>query len=236
LGYLNTEITDGCRPFDIKSDVKTDIPFAILLSSDGCNPQIKALNAYHVGASLLIISLNKDEDIDEYMNHIYDMSFNDTPLSTIIIDSDTRTKLDNVIDNFIEPVIKLKVPIPDSNKAKVEFHILTNDLFFYKFVSSLSQVMNYFKKKTQVDVFLHKLEEDTNSNDDIAKMEVMINCLNAESGYLIIGKFAEQCVLKLEINSSCLQQTINTLIRKEFLQWQNCYLKKADKERLFYRS
>ena len=230
VAYLYIEKTDGCRPFNINSEFKTDLPFAIVMNSKSCNPRIKALNAYHTGALVLIIDLDANEDYNEFMYRIHDINLMNTPITTLFVDADVRNKFEYIIQHFNEPLIKLKTAIPKINTAKMSINIVTNDLFFYKFLNSLDEVMNYFHKKIELDILLYRSNEDTNTLTDVAKMETMMNCLKIRSLFKVLGIFAEKCVSKLEVNSSCFESSMNSVARKEFLEWQNCYLKKTDSD------
>lgn len=228
VAYLYVEPSNGCSPFNVKSDFKTDLPYAILLSSKECSPQVQAMNAEHAGATILILGIVEEGSGHSKPHYSYDVKITNSLITTVYVDTATRNKLIDITEHYIEPVIKLKNDMPSSGVAHLEFNIITDDLYFYRQVKDLDKAIVPFDNKLKTSFQLFKGDEDNNDPKDIAKLQAMMNCIDFKAVYKLLGAFATDCVSQLKVTSTCFESTMQSLSRKKFLQWQNCYLRVVD--------
>ena len=223
MGNLQYEPNLGCSSFKIKPAEHDDMPHITMISSGGCSLKVKALNAENAGVQLLIVML-KDKESDY---HAFSQSFEHTALAinipTVTVTQEVGAKLNHILEKEDDIMLKFSMPIPQHDIVTIDFFIRLSDVNFYSFLESLDSYINQFGDKLAVEFNIYLNEVNSDTAVEIAKLQLMLKCLEADIVFPILGLFGRVCVAKQSMSPACFEQQLSELNTQQYSSWKNCY-------------
>ena len=212
----------ACSPFKIKTAVEShEFPYMLLVETGTCNIRLKALNAEHAGAKLMIVIRSQEEDHKELIDESFDTLAMMVEIPTLTIGKKEGEKLKNLIRTTGDVNLKFQMPIPQSNTVDVKLFIKDNDLNFYQFIRNLKSYIVQFEEELNLSVHFYKTADNRDAQDK-AKLEATANCMDIDNIFDLMALYGESCAALEKYTPQCLREQASSLDRKAFLNFERC--------------
>lgn len=225
IGNLHYETNTGCSPFKVSSAKHNNMPCILMIPDGDCSPKVKAINAELAGTQLLVIMSNDVKSNDSLLQQSFDSTTLSINIPTIVVSHEVGSKLVELIDKLGSPMLKFTMPIPQYNTVVLDFYLRLSDTNFYGFLKSLDSYVSQFGTGISSTFMLYLEEANENSAKEVAELQIMVDCLDQNEVFKILGLFAEACVNKKMINSKCFEMQISETNQGILSSWKHCYNK-----------
>ena len=195
----------------------------LLVETGTCDIRLKALNAEHAGAKLLVVIRNKDQEHDELVDESFDTLAMMVEIPTLTIDKNEGEKLKNLIKTTGDVNLKFQMPIPQSDIVDIKLFIKDNELNFYQFIKNLKNYIAQFEDNLKFSVHFYKNSENGSDNLNKAKLEAMANCMDIDNIFDFIALYGESCAAKEKYTPECLREQAASLDRRAYLNFERCF-------------
>ncbi len=186
--------------------------------------KLKALNAENAGAHLLIVSATGAISQKNLLDASYDLASMNVDIPTVVVTPDVAAKLTTMSKKSGEILLKFQMPIPQSNQVVLDVNIVLSDSRIYGFLRSFKTYALHFEHHLDVSFSFFK---ETSNQDDLAKLQIMANCMDFENVFDMLGSFKEFCVQKNTITPDCMRSIAQSFDAKDFMKFEQCYKRKV---------
>lgn len=224
-GSLTIDKSDGCSPFKINSaQADNELSHFVMIEAGNCNLKLKALNAESAGANFLIVSATSAISQKNLIDNSYDLATMNVDIPTIVVTPDVAAKLVAMTKKSGEVLLRFQMPIPQSNQVILNVNIVKNDNRIYGFLRSFRTYALHFEHHIDVNFSFFK---DAEHPDEMAKIQIMANCMDFENVFDMLGSFNEFCVQKNNITPECMRSIAQSYDAKDFMKFEQCYKRKV---------
>lgn len=191
FGVLTSIDDKACSSFKIQSQ-NNDSEFGsiLLIDSESCNLNVKALNAQTAGAIMVIFINHNAIDQVELINNSMDPISMKVNIPSIIVSQETGEKLQSVFKANKIVILKFKMPIPKGDKVQLNINIKLGDTKIYTFLKDFQPYLGQFGDNLSVNYLLFKRSEN---DPDVPLMQMTLDCLSSENAASIMIDFGEEC-------------------------------------------
>lgn len=194
----------------------------VLVETGTCNIRLKALNAEHAGAKLLIVIRTQDENHDDLVDDSFDMLAMMVEIPTLTISKGEGEKLKSLIKTTGDLNLKFQMPIPQSDTVNIDIFVKDNELSFYQFAKNLKNYVLQFEENLNVKIHFFKNPEDPKDEENKAKLETIANCMDIDNIFDFMALYGESCAAKEKFTPECLKEQAWSLDRKAGLNFEKC--------------
>lgn len=191
----------------------------MVVDSRDCNIKLKALNAERAGAHLLVISAADKAAARALVEASYDLTTTSVDLPTVIVTADALAKLQTLARKVGDLLLKFQMPLPQSDSVLLTVNMLKTDPRIFSFLRSFKNYALHFENHLDVQFAFFK---DAAAADDLARLQVMANCLDFENVFDALGSFGEFCVQKQNATPDCLRSIAQSFDRKDNIKFEHC--------------
>lgn len=203
MGALVDAGSNGCSSLSLR-DKQTELGFPpfLLVDSEDCNSRIKAINAQHAGAKMVIIA----DDSPTATQHDFSSSGGIVNIPVVFISKELGQKLVDTIHKSGSILVMFEMPIPKSDQVLVEYHIDDKDTKLFQLVGAMKGYFQQFGTKVHEKIHLFRAAEE---DSDKAITQEGFSCISRDYFHDFVSLFAENCAKEYQINSGCLKKLGN---------------------------
>lgn len=193
----------------------------LLVETGTCNIRLKALNAEHAGAKLLVVVRSQDEAHEDLVDDSFDMLAMMVEIPTLTISKVEGERLKSLIRTTGDVNMKFQMPIPQSDVVDVQLYVKDNDIAFYQFIKNLKSYILQFEKSLNINVNFFK-SADGKDADEKAKLQLMANCMDIDNVFDFLALYGDSCASKEKYTAECLREQAASLDRRAYLNFEKC--------------
>lgn len=187
-----------------------------------CNIRLKALNAEHAGAKLLIIIRTQDENHDDLVDDSFETLGMMVEIPTLTIPKTEGDKLKSLLNTSGDVNMKFQMPIPQSDVVDIEVYIKDNDIAFYQFIKNLKTYILQFEDKVVMNLHFFKNTADAKDVESKPLLQGMANCMDIDNLFDLVALYGESCAAKERYTPDCLRDQARSLDRKIYFNFDQC--------------
>lgn len=186
--------------------------------------KLKALNAENAGAHLLIVSANDKLSAKDLIENSYDFTSMNIEIPTAVISPENASKLQSLIRKSGDVYLKFQMPIPQSNQVQVAVNISRLDSKIYAFLKSFKNYALHFENHIDINFAFFK---EADHQDEVAKLQIMANCMDFENVFDMLGSFNDFCVQKKNASPECMGGIAESFDVKDYVKFEQCVNRKS---------
>lgn len=116
--------------------------------------------------------------------------------------------------------MKFQMPIPSSNRVKLDLYFQLNSKKILSFIHSIKNYIYQFEDN--IDLNLHLLKQSEGNDTDRANIQVMMNCVDKDDIYDLIGLYKEECIEKENYTKNCFENIAAVLSQSSNQKFLTC--------------